>query len=167
MTDAWNKIAKSFKCSPIEGECLWTFGSFIVCDCHRWTMWIDLVDSCIVYRHAVPSAQTTCNWWGENNHPKSNRPAKVCSFSQFFLLLLNVGGAAVGESSWSVFFLFVFFVERTMRRPSLRCMRYMQWMCLSALERGRWEQIWYKFVLDFYIWLFKNVKAIISTSNSL
>lgn len=33
------------------------------------------------------------------------------------------------------------FVERTMRKLSLRCMRYMQWMCLSAPERGRWEEV--------------------------
>ncbi len=47
-------------------------------------------------------------------------------------------------NQWMILSLFVF-VERTMRRLSLRCMRYMPWMCSSALERARWEEIWYTF----------------------
>ena len=38
---------------------------------------LDSVYSCNVYRHAVPSAQTTRDWWRENYHPKPNGPAKV------------------------------------------------------------------------------------------
>lgn len=48
-------------------------------------------------------------------------------------------------SGWSRRFVFV---ERTTRRLSLRCMRYMQWMCWSALERGRWEGTCYAFVFS-------------------
>lgn len=43
-----------------------------------------LTQSSYVYRHAVPSAQTTCDWRGENYHPKPNRPAKVSPLSKCF-----------------------------------------------------------------------------------
>ena len=96
---------------------------------------LDSVYSCTVSRHAVPSAQTTCDWWGENHHPKPNGPAKVSSLSECFLSL-----SCWIFNQWMILYSCVFvFVERTMRRLSLRCMKYMQWMYSSALERGRYD----------------------------
>lgn len=40
-------------------------------------------------------------------------------------------------------------VGRTMRRLSLKCMKCMQWMCSSALERGRWDNQNVKVFLSF------------------
>ncbi|KAF3860443.1 hypothetical protein F7725_000698 [Dissostichus mawsoni] len=71
VTDAWNKIAKSFKCSPIEGMLS-----------HQ------------LKQHVID---------GRKQSSKTQRTSK----------------------------------KRTMRRLSLKCMRYMQWMCSSALERER------------------------------
>lgn len=38
VTEAWNKIAKSFKCSPIEGGCFCTFGTFQLYS-EAWNVW--------------------------------------------------------------------------------------------------------------------------------
>lgn len=111
VTEAWNKIAKSFKCSPIEGGCLWTFGTLRLCDSSAIQCSLKCLNHFLVYvnRHAVPSAQTTCDWWGENDHPKPNGPAKVSSLRKWLSM------------TW---WLLVFSSG---------------WWCCFVLQKGPWE----------------------------
>lgn len=79
---------------------------------------------------------------GRKRSSKTQQTSKS-KFTEEALVAADLISGSVDDS------LFFFFPpERTMRRLSLRFMRYMQWMCLSAPGRGRWEQnlcfIWKK-----------------------
>lgn len=80
VTQAWNKIAKSFNCSPIEGKswrALQKATDFFQSWALKKEVWHARSVLFLVCRYALPSAEAACHRRGENCHPKPDGPAEV------------------------------------------------------------------------------------------